>query len=311
MVRLVSPPILAVGVAVALLAVACGSDASSPGVAEAGGFNATSGSDTSVDSTEVTSSGPDSSTDTTRETDSTVDSVPIAAVAATEFANAAMADLNAESHLASAAFDDPDRGAPFDPGVLAARFIELQAFAGFVTSVQPSTTAYPDSDPELAPSCGRSVDLYCQVDLIDSTGGARASVVVYWFDDGVTDFSIITRSSSGAANGIGGAVCGPGFELLHGGHTPDRFDIAVCIDGTGAVQYNGMIRNTELGIQLEACQEGAEQWVALNEGFRYLVDGSISATRSSVDVFDPDGILIQSGPFTSVTFSPSTTPTRC
>lgn len=237
--------------------------------------------------------------------------VVIAALAASEFVNAAISDNDAVSLLAGRAYDDPSRGAPFDPELLAARLVELEAFDGTVRGVRPSSSAYPDGGDDLAPSCTRSAGLVCQVDLVGSGEELLASVIVYWFDDGVTDFSIVTRSRDGLATGIGEARCSDGSELIHGGHTPDRFDIAICMDPSGAVEYNGKIRHSDLGIQLSACRIESDHWEASNEGFRYLVDGSASTTRSSLDVFDPDGELIQSGRFTSVRFEHPATPTIC
>lgn len=282
-------------VALVLTATACTSNNST-------GF-ATGGA-TSTPATVVGSSGD-------ADPDPPTGSVVVAALAASEFVNAAISDNDAASLLAGRAYDDPSRGAPFDPGLLAARLVELEAFEGTVGAVRPSLSAYPDGGDDLAPSCTRSAGLLCQVDLIGSSQELLASVIVYWFADGVTDFSIVTRSSDGVAMGVGEARCSNGSELIHGGHTPDRFDIAVCIDDTGAVEYNGKVRHSDLGIQLGACQDGADRWEATNEGFRYLVDGSGSTTRSSIEVFDPDGELIQSEPFTSVRFDHPAAPAIC
>ena len=223
-----------------------------------------------------------------------------AAIAAVEFVSAAIAGAAAESHFASQGFDESTRGAPFDPTTLSGRLPELEALAGSVDSVSPS------ADP-----CDRAVLVRCPVDVLAPGGQLLVTVVVSWFDDGVTDFSIVKRSSDGSPSGVGQASCGPGFTLLHGGHTPDRFDIAVCMDPDGAVEYNGRIRNTELGIRLVACQLAERQWQATNEGFRYLVDGTPSDNRSTIQVFDPDGDRVELDPFTTVRFDPPATAVAC
>ncbi len=200
---------------------------------------------------------------------------------------------------ASAPFDDPERGAPFDPTAMKARLSDLAAFAATIASVRASTTA-----DTAGGACDESSGLRCAVDLIDSNNQIQASVVVYWLSDGVTDFSIVVRSASGRPAGIGRAGCSAGYELVHGGHTPDRFDVALCADASGRLEYNGIERKTDRGIKLAPCPVAPDQWEVTNDGFRYLVNGAISATRSQLEVYQPDGKLIYSGQFTTVRFPP-------
>lgn len=242
--------------------------------------------------------------------DEPLDTYPAAALAALDFVSIALEGGDASSLFATTPLADDELGAPFDPGLLGARLRELAAFSGTVSALRPSPAAYPGSDGALAPACGRSTGLFCQVDLVGAGDALLASVVVYWFGDGVTDFSIITRSSAGVANGIGEARCSPGFSLLHGGHTPDRFDIAVCVNDSGELEYNGAERGTGLGIRLDACQEGPAQWVADNEGFRYVVD-TVSEVRSTIEVFNPSGTIVEDGPFTTVRLNQPVTPSFC
>jgi hypothetical protein len=232
------------------------------------------------------------------------------AEASSRFVAAAINADQAASYLASAPFDDPARGAPFDPALLTRRLAELDRFRGSVDSVRPSTDAHPDAEAGVGPACARAYDLYCEVDLVDGSGSTVASVIVYWFGDGVTDFSIVNRSPAGDPVGIGEARCSPGYRLVHGGHTPDRFDIAVCVDAGGGVEYNGRVRSEDQGIRLDACTDGPV-WVALNNQHQYLVDGGGPTSRSRIRVIDPDGEQIVNAPFTTVAFEPQAAPLAC
>ena len=232
------------------------------------------------------------------------------ALAAAEFVLAAIDGRSASSYFASDALGDDQQGATFDVGVLTDRLVDLETLGADVQEIRASTSAYPDAAPELGPACDRSTGLYCQVDLYNSSDSLLASVVVFWFGDGVTDYSIIRRTSSGAAVGIGEAGCSSGLGLLHGGHT-DRFDIAICADETGALEYSGAERGTENSIRLDACQDASDRWVADNLGFRYVVDGTGSSVRSQLDVFNPSGTSIENGPFTAVRIADAATPTSC
>jgi hypothetical protein len=236
--------------------------------------------------------------------------VAAGALAAAEFVSAAIEGGDASARLATAATGDGGQDA-FDAALLSARLDELRAFEGSVAAVRPSTSAYPDAGSGLAPACGQSSGLYCQVDLVGDGDQLLASVVVYWFGDGVTDFSILIRDSAGEATGIGEARCSAGLRLLHGGHTPDRFDIAVCVDDAGRIEYNGWERGTDSGIRLAGCQDGPERWTATNEGYVYLVDGSSSPVTSHIRVYDPDGELALEGPFTAVELPAPTAPASC
>ena len=98
--------------------------------------------------------------------------------------------------------------------------------------------------------------------------------------------------------------------MLHGGHTPDRFDIAVCIDGSGQIEYNGAVRGENQGIKLAGCA-GGSTWVAFNNQHEYRVE-AVSASRSYITVFAPDGEVLVDEPLTSVTFpSPGAAPQPC
>lgn len=247
-------------------------------------------------------------TDGLESTDQPSAELPPAAFASVEFVNAVIADQGGASYIATTS--EGDAAAAFDPELVSRRLDDLRAFAGIVENVVPSTIAYPGADNGLGPACGRSAGVFCQVDLAAPDGEAVASVVVYWFGDGVTDFSIVARSRAGGATGIGIARCSPGFSLVHGGHT-DRFDVAICGNESGELEYSGAERGTDLDIRLEACQDGPDRWVAVNEGFRYEIDGSSTEVQSSLEVRDPRGDLASAGAFLPVELAPAGTPRFC
>ncbi len=293
--------------AVALFLAACGSDQGSPGLAERVDHQSEDGA---TDGDGIGPIDPDSD-DNSGAGDDGDDGTIVPAATSVEFVIAAIEGRDAASHFATTAFDDPAKGNPFDPSVLAGRLIELDELDATPTMVTPSSNAFPDAGTDLAPSCQEGAGLICQIDIGSSSGQIQASVIVHWFDDGITDFSIVTRSETGAPDGIGEAQCDPGYELVHGGHTPDRFDVAVCVDQSGSVQYRGQVRHEDSGIRLDGCRQGDDQWIALNEGYRYLVDGTVSATRSTIQVFNEAGVLTTDQPFTSVRFDPVVTPASC
>lgn len=230
-----------------------------------------------------------------------------AALASVAFVTAAMAGENPSSFLASAPHDDPRQGAPYNPTQLTTRLGELAALVAVATTARPSADAYPAGGTGLAPACDGSVGLRCMVDLLDANGQPVASVVVHWLADGVTDFVVMSRDGTGAVHGIGRASCSPGSSLVFGGQAPDRFDIAVCIDGRGQAEYNGVDRGPGLGtIRLPACLAGPNRWEATNNGFRYVVDGNTAvdgdgvAWRSTLQVLNPAGKVAIDTPFTAV-----------
>lgn len=224
----------------------------------------------------------------------------IVAHASVEFVTSALSAGPAQDLILERPVDDPAVGAPFEPDLLSGRLVEIRALSGVVETVRPSETAHTAVPIGLGPACAQASVLSCEVDLFDSAERVLASIVVYWLDDGVIDFSIVRRDVGERPVGIGEALCSQGYELLHGGHTPDRFDIAVCIGDGGAVEYNGAERGKDLGIRLAACARDRGEWTAVNEGFRYVVNGSASAPRSEIEVFDPDGDLLEAGFFTTV-----------
>ncbi len=242
--------------------------------------------------------------------DATLQEVPRLAAASSDFVSAAIEGQRAASYFAVAAGTDVDARTTPDSAVLDSRLTDLEAFRGSVDEVRIATDAYPGGAADLAPSCGQSAGVYCQVDLVSAGGSVIASVVVYWFGDGVTDFSIMPRSGEGLANGIGEARCDAGFSLLHGGHT-DRFDVVICIDDSGAFHYTGAERGKDLGIRLDACQDGPDRWSADNNGFQYVIERSDSDVGSDLEVSNPAGDLIANGEFTTVHLERQATPVFC
>jgi hypothetical protein len=230
------------------------------------------------------------------------DAPAVGAVAAAEFVSAAIEGADPEAYLV-----DDAAGS----GQLEGRLSDLAAFDGTVARVEPSTTAYPDASEELGPACDDAGGTYCQVDLFDGDEELVASVAVYWFGDGVSDFAIVGRAPDGRATGIGEAHCGPGTALLHGGHSPDRFDVAVCVGEDGRIEYNGWERGTTSGIRLDGCQEAPDRWLATNEGYRYLVDGSGSPVMSALRVYDPSGENLLDETFAAVRLPAAGSPVSC
>ena len=148
---------------------------------------------------------------------------------------------------------------------------------------------------------------------LDGADGMLASVVVYWFDDGRHRLLDRDQGRKWPPGGYRPGPCaGWASELLHGGHTPDRFDIAVCVDPSGPyrVQRSGACRGLAYPAR-PAASGGPTSGTAVNEGFRYVVDGAVSTTRSTINVFNPAGDLIESRPFTAVRGDEPAEPTPC
>lgn len=232
-----------------------------------------------------------------------------AQLAAIEFVSSAANGSGAVALLATNPLPDDQQGAPYDADRLEERLADLQALGGSFETIELGVL--DDGGSDLGPSCSRSSGIYCQVDLRRSNGQAVASVIVYWFGDGVTGFSIVNRSEDGTARGIGDARCSAGHQLLHGGHAVDRFDIAVCVDDSGRLEYNGKERGSVAGLTLTACPDNEKRWVARNGGHQYIVDGSGSDVRSYIEVIDPAGARILRSPFTSVDLVPPAKPASC
>ena len=232
------------------------------------------------------------------------------AAASSDFVSAAVEGQRADSFFATDARAEIDPRAIPNVETLTERLTDLEAFRGTVTEVRLSTDAYPGSGDDLAPACDESAGVFCQVDLVSGSGSIIASVVVFWFGDGVTDYSIITRSSEGVANGVGEARCDTGYQLLRGGHT-DRFDVAICVSDSGLLHYEGAERGEDRGIRLDACQDGPDRWLADNSGFEYSIDGTGSESASTLEVKDPSGAVIEDGGFTTVHLDSPVTPVFC
>lgn len=227
-----------------------------------------------------------------------------------EFVTAALEGSAAASFFATDPLDDADQGAPFDRAILEGRLSDLAALAVDGSSVRPSAEASFPTGDGLGPACARSSGLLCEVDVIGPADSVVASVIVYWFGDGVTDFSILPRGDGGAYEGVGEASCSPGFELVHGGSS-DRFDIAVCVDASGEVEYNGADRDREVGIRLEGCRADEIRWEARNVGFLYVVEEAGRPIGSRIEVLNPSGETVEDGLFTTVRREPPATPEAC
>lgn len=317
------PALTVLVTALGLLASACGSPPANTGVAERVDRDADTATSDGDDESAATVTmetlpDPDGQDDGDRSGDDGSDGddddgggeADDPAVTSTRFVAEAINREDPRSYLAADSFDHVQRGGPYDPDDLRRRFSELDAFAGQVASVRPSPDAYPDDDPELAPSCASSYGPYCQVDLLTSDGSRVASVIVYWFGEGVTGFTVVERDPGGAPIGVGTADCSPGYQVIHGGQTIDRFDISVCVDGSGQVEYNGRVRNEDLGITLPACRDG-ESWVAHNGATVYRVAPVDQSTRSHVTVTNPDGTTQVDAHFTRFEHPPVAEPDPC
>ena len=243
----------------------------------------------------------------------------LASVASLDFVTVALGDAGAARDvLAREPAVDATDGIAYDRELLAVRLGELEALGGTAVEVGVGDDLFDlggddgegSSDDERAPRCRTDPTLACQVDLFDRRDRRIGSVVVHWSGDGVVDVSILPRQADGDVIGVGEARCSVGSTLLHGGHTPDRFDIAICIDQRGSLEYVGRERGTTIGIRLSACQDRAGRWEADNGGFLYVV-AEESAARSTIEVFNPAGMAIEEGPFTPVELPPPATPRFC
>ncbi len=230
-----------------------------------------------------------------------------AEAASIEFVSTAVAGDDASGYLAPAPVDDPALGAPTTLAYLEARLADL---SGLVDEGRPdvraSTTAHPGPG---GPACDDGVDgaaPVCDIEVFDGAGHLRATVVVHWAGGGVTDFVIVAPSDTGAPGGAGRALCSPGFTLLVGGHAVDRFDVAICADLTGAVEYRGVSRASGDGITISACSSGSDTYRATNNGFGYTVKAALGPRRGQLSVLNPSGETV-----VDTTFTPyRTTPAR-
>jgi len=229
-----------------------------------------------------------------------------AEVASIEFVSTAVAGGDASGYLAPDAIDDPALGAPYTPAYLTPRLADLSGLVDGRPDVRPSTSAHPGSaiGPACAEGAGRAASV-CDIEVFDGSGRLRATVAVHWADSGVTDFVIVEPSGTGAPGGVGRAVCSPGFTLLVGGHTIAKFDVAICAGAGGAVEYNGVSRETGDGITIAACAAGPDTYEATNNDFGYTVSGAVGPQRGRLTVLDPSGATV-----VDTTFTPyRTTPT--
>lgn len=236
-----------------------------------------------------------------------------AEVASIEFVSTAVSGGDASGYLAPSPVDDPALGAPYTPAGLKARLADLSGLleAGR-PDVRPSTTAHPAS--AIGPACDGGADgaaTVCDIELFDGAGHLRATVVVHWADGGVVDFVIVDPSDTGAPGGVGRAVCSPGFTLLVGGHAVDRFDVAICADAEGSVEYQGANRENGQGITITACAAGSDVYRASNNGFGYTVNGAAGPQRGRLSVLNPSGANVLDTTFTPYRTTPAGALTPC
>lgn len=236
-----------------------------------------------------------------------------AEVASIEFVSTAVSGGDASGYLAPSPIDDPALGAPYTPAGLTARLADL---SGLLEEgrpdVRPSTTAHPAS--AIGPACDGGADgaaTVCDIELFDGAGHLRATVVVHWADGGVVDFVIVDPSDTGAPGGVGKAVCSPGFVLLVGGHAVDRFDVAICADVAGNVEYQGANRENGDGITITACAAGSDVYRASNNGFGYTVNGAAGPQRGQLSVLNPSGANVLDVAFTPYRTTPAGPLSRC
>ncbi len=222
-----------------------------------------------------------------------------AEVASIELVSTALAGGDASGYLAPGPIDDPALGAPYAPAELTAR---LAALSGLVKdgppTVRPSTTAHPAS--ATGPACDTgpgAAATVCDIEVFDGAGRQRATVVVHWAGGGATDVVVVERSDTGVPGGVGQAVCSPGLTLVVGGHAVDRFDVAICADADGAVEYRGANRANNQGITIPACAAGPDEYRATNNGFVYTVKAA-GPRRGVLAVVDPSGDTVLDTAFT-------------
>ncbi|MEQ8842259.1 MAG: S8/S53 family peptidase [Acidimicrobiales bacterium] len=88
----------------------------------------------------------------------------------------------------------------------------------------------------------------------------------------------------------GSARCENREVATFGGSTEAGFDVVVCIDTNGNLQYHGVEVATGLEIRLSACQVADGLFAALDGNTLYLVDGRIpEAFSSDVSIYDESG----------------------
>lgn len=229
-----------------------------------------------------------------------------AEVASIEFVSTAVAGEDAAGYLAPDAVDDPALGAPYTPAYLTPRLADLSGLVDGPPDVRPSSTAHPGSP--IGPACAEGASgatSVCDVEVFDGSGRLRATVAVHWADSGVTDFVIVGPSGTGAPGGVGRAVCSPSSTLLVGGHTIAKFDVAICADADGAVEYQGVSRETGVGITIAACVAGSDVYEATNNDFGYTVSGAVGPQRGRLTVLDPSGKTVVDTTFTPYRTTPA------
>ncbi|MEZ5407245.1 MAG: hypothetical protein R2761_04415 [Acidimicrobiales bacterium] len=232
-----------------------------------------------------------------------------AEVATIEFVSTAVAGGDASGYLAPDPVDDPALGAPYTPAYLTPRLADLSGLVEGRPDVRPSTTAHPASP--IGPACDNppgGAGSVCDVEVFDGSGRLRATVAVHWAGSGVSDFVIVEPSDTGAPGGVGLAVCSPGYTLVVGGHAVDRFDVAICTDTRGAVEYQGASRANGDGITITACTAGRDVYEATNNDFGYTVKGAVGPQRGQLTVLNPSGATVLDTTFTPYRTTPAAAP---
>lgn len=108
------------------------------------------------------------------------------------------------------------------------------------------------------------------------------------------------------------ARCSGGLQLVVGGRTADgAWDVAVCADSRGELEYNGISTETEASIRLPACLTASGRYRAENAGTRYIVNEDGSAGASWLRVRLPNGDLAIDEPFGSIETGPGVGVNRC
>ncbi len=122
--------------------------------------------------------------------------------------------------------------------------------------------------------------------------GSSSSISTYRFRRPPVDQREKTR--------VGLAYCSSGSTVVFGGDTKS-FDVVVCADGAGTLEYHGVKRETGDGIRLPACEGSSRRYLASHGESRYVVDAVLdTAGSTSVQVYDPSDELIVDDVFLGV-----------
>lgn len=149
----------------------------------------------------------------------------------------------------------------------------------------PSPTGDGASDNMMIEAGGVTIEAYTYV-YIEDLEVVQPADMDYFLESIRVDRNALPSLPTS----VGLARCEDRGVVTFGGSTESGFDVVICVDDIGRLQYHGVEVATGLEIRLSACQVAAGLFAALNDDTLYLVDGRTSeAFSSDVSIHDGTG----------------------